>query len=61
MDKVTQTQLQEMSMPESDERRPNDQFDVPWKDILDAYFPDLLDFSSLRPLSESTGGEALSS
>ncbi|MBF0131342.1 MAG: hypothetical protein HQL75_01985 [Magnetococcales bacterium] len=31
-------------MPESDEKRHNDQFDVPWKDILDAYLPDFLEF-----------------
>ncbi|MBF0437770.1 MAG: hypothetical protein HQL93_01480 [Magnetococcales bacterium] len=31
-------------MPESDGKRPNDQFDVPWKDILEAYLPDFLEF-----------------
>ncbi|MEO5334860.1 MAG: hypothetical protein H7839_22845 [Magnetococcus sp. YQC-5] len=31
-------------MPESDEKRQNDQFDVPWKDILEAYFPDFIEF-----------------
>ncbi|MEO5333702.1 MAG: DUF4351 domain-containing protein [Magnetococcus sp. YQC-5] len=28
----------------SDEKTPKDQFDVPWKDILEAYFPDFLEF-----------------
>lgn len=31
-------------MPENDEKHPNDQFDVPWKDILEAYFSDFLAF-----------------
>ncbi|MEO5333591.1 MAG: hypothetical protein H7839_16385 [Magnetococcus sp. YQC-5] len=31
-------------MPESDAKTSNDQFDVPWKDILEACFPDFLEF-----------------
>jgi len=29
---------------ENTENRPNDEFGVPWKDVLDAYFPELLAF-----------------
>ncbi|HIJ83412.1 MAG: hypothetical protein HW380_198 [Magnetococcales bacterium] len=33
-----------MTTQESNEKRPNDEFDVPWKDILEAYFPEFLAF-----------------
>lgn len=31
-------------MTENTEKRPNDEFDVPWKDILESYFPEFLAF-----------------
>ncbi|HIJ84114.1 MAG: Cytosolic protein [Magnetococcales bacterium] len=31
-------------MPENNEKRPNDEFDVPWKNILEAYFREFLAF-----------------
>ncbi len=33
-----------MAMTENNEKCPNDEFDVPWKDILEAYFPEFLAF-----------------
>ena len=34
----------EMVVTENTEKCPNDEFDVPWKDVLGAYFPEFLAF-----------------
>lgn len=36
--------LGSMAMTSNNEICPNDEFDVPWKDILEAYFPEFLSF-----------------